>query len=184
MLVDEADNEIGSAEKLSAHEAPGQLHRAVSVFLFDSSGRLLLQRRAASKHHFQGLWGNTACSHPWPGETVVEAGERRLAEEMGIKASLKPVGWFVYRAEDGVSGLVEHELDHVLVGVSDDEPVLDPSEADAFDHVEPTELARRLSDGEPGFVPWLPLAIEAFPALVDGSWANFRQERAHPRAGA
>ena len=174
VLVDFDDRELGTAEKLSAHDAPGQLHRAVSVFLFDSSGRLLLQRRAASKHHFQGLWGNTACSHPRPGENAVEAGERRLAEEMGIEASLRALGWFVYRAEDGESGLVEHELDHVLVGVSDDEPVVDPAEADAFDHLEPTELARRLSDDERRFVPWLLLAITAFPALVDGSWANFR----------
>ena len=165
ILVDEADGEIGTAEKLAAHQAPGQLHRAISVFLFDSSGRLLLQRRAADKHHFAGLWGNTACSHPRPGEDVVAAAERRLLEEMGIEASLRDAGWFIYRAQDPISGLVEHELDHVLVGVSDDDPTMDPAEADAFDRVDLAELVSQLQVDESGYVPWLRLALEGVPEL-------------------
>ena len=169
VLVDESDNEIGSMEKLEAHQAPGQLHRAISVFLFDSTGRLLLQRRSHQKHHFQRLWGNTACSHPRPGEETVAAGERRLREEMGIRASLRELGTFTYRAEDAESGLVEHELDHVLIGVSDDDPHMDLREADAFDRVDPVELITRLRQDETGFVPWLRLAMESVPALWDGS---------------
>lgn len=165
ILVDEDDSQTGTAEKLAAHEAPGLLHRAVSVFLFDSTGRLLLQRRSSQKHHFRGLWGNTACSHPRPGEGNVAAGERRLLEEMGIQAKLSDVGSFIYRAGDSDSGLVEHELDHVLVGVNDDDPRMDLREADAFDRVDPAALRDRLHDNQGGFAPWLLPALEAFPTL-------------------
>ena len=171
ILVDEDDHEIGVEEKLAAHQTPGQLHRAVSVFVFDTRGDLLLQRRSPQKHHFCGLWANTACSHPRPGEETVAAGVRRLREEMGIQASLVDVGRFEYRAEDHESGLVEHELDHVLVGVSDDDPRMDLREADAFDRVDPEELVVRLRQNEDGFAPWLRLAMEAVPALWDGSRA-------------
>lgn len=169
ILVDETDVEVGTEEKLAAHEAPGKLHRAISVFVFDTSGQMLLQRRSSAKHHFRGLWGNTACSHPRPGEETLAAGERRLREEMGIEASLEAVGWFIYFAEDLESTLVEHELDHVLVGVSDDDPHLDLREVDSFDRVDPGTLLDRLRADETGFVPWLRVAMEAFPALWDGT---------------
>lgn len=169
VLVDESDAEVGTAEKFAAHEMPGQLHRAMSVFVFGTDGRLLLQRRSPQKHHFKRLWGNTACSHPRPGEDIVEAGERRLREEMGIRTPLRHLGSFLYRAEDEESGLVEHELDHILVGVTDDDPHMDLREADAFDRVDPQALFERLQTDEMGFVPWLRLAMEAVPALREGS---------------
>ena len=175
ILVDEDDVELGAEEKLAAHEPPGQLHRAISVFLFDTSGRILLQRRARQKHHFRGLWGNTACSHPRPGEEIVVAGQRRLREEMGIQARLRKLGWFIYRAEDEESGLVEHELDHVLVGTSDDDPHMDLREADAFDRVDPGALPARIRADETSFVPWLRPAMEAVPALWDGRWDGSRE---------
>jgi isopentenyl-diphosphate delta-isomerase len=115
VLVDPNDSVVGTAPKLDAHR-DGRLHRAVSVMLFDDDGRLLLQRRADSKYHSAGLWSNTCCGHPRPGESVNDAGLRRLSAELGIDdCQLTGVGEFVYFAllDDG---LVEHELDHVLIG--------------------------------------------------------------------
>ena len=165
VLVDESDEPIGEMEKMAAHTGDGHLHRAISVLVFGTDGRLLLQRRARSKHHFRGLWANTACSHPRLGEAVVEAGERRLREEMGLSAPLGSHGTFIYRAVDPRTGLVEHELDHVLVGVTDAEPVLDVSEADAWDRVDPVALLTRLRRSEAGYAPWLRPALEVVPAL-------------------
>jgi isopentenyl-diphosphate delta-isomerase len=115
VLVDPSDAVVGTAPKLDAHR-DGRLHRAVSVMLFDHEGRLLLQRRADSKYHSGGLWSNTCCGHPRPGESNNDAGLRRLSAELGIDdCELTGVGEFVYFARlDG--GLVEHELDHVLIG--------------------------------------------------------------------
>jgi isopentenyl-diphosphate delta-isomerase len=115
VLVDERDTAYGVAPKLDAHR-DGRLHRAISVVLFDDRGRLLLQRRAEAKYHSGGLWSNTCCGHPRPGESVRDAAERRLSAELGIRGcELTVVSQFVYRAKL-TDGLVEHELDHVLVG--------------------------------------------------------------------
>jgi isopentenyl-diphosphate delta-isomerase len=115
VLVDARDLAVGVAPKLEAHRT-GQLHRAVSVLLFDDAGRVLLQRRAAAKYHSAGLWSNTCCGHPRPGESVASAGGRRLRDELGIMGCrLTSVAAFQYRAELG-NGLVEHEVDHVLIG--------------------------------------------------------------------
>ena len=126
VLVDERDLEIGSEEKLRAHR-DAALHRAVSVFLFDGSGAVLLQQRAAGKYHSGGLWSNACCGHPRPGETPADAAHRRLREEMGIDGPLAPAFTVTYRAELG-AGLVEHEFDHVFVGRSDADPTPDPGE--------------------------------------------------------
>lgn len=163
VLVDEDDRVIGESGKTAAHEGDGRLHRAISVFLFDDAGRVLLQRRAATKHHFRGLWANTCCSHPRPGETVLDAGERRLVEEMGIRASLSEVGVFTYKATDAESGLVEHEVDHVLAGSYSGEPSPDPEEVDDWAWVDARTLGERLREGGSGYVPWLAPAIELFP---------------------
>jgi len=112
--VDEHDQEIGVVEKMSAHRE-GVLHRAFSVFVFDRSGRLLLQRRALDKYHSGGLWSNTCCSHPGPGERPIDAAHRRLEEEMGFDCPLTGGYAFTYRVDVG-NGLVEHEFDHVFVG--------------------------------------------------------------------
>ncbi len=128
VLVDVEGNEIGSAEKLAAHQPPGQLHLAFSVFLYRFDGKLLVQQRAASKYHFPLLWANSCCSHPSPGEDVVASAQARVREELGYEVELSDVGTIVYRAECAESGLVEHELDHVLVGSVEGEPSPDPSE--------------------------------------------------------
>ena len=122
VLVDEQDRPLGTAAKLEAHQSGGRLHRAFSVFIFDSAGRMLLQRRGAGKYHFGGLWTNACCSHPQRDEPVVEAARPRLREEFGFDAELTPAFTFIYRATDPASGLTEHEFDHVFFGRFDGEP--------------------------------------------------------------
>jgi isopentenyl-diphosphate delta-isomerase len=117
VLVNEAGAAQGTTEKLRAH-TEGWLHRALSVFVFDREGRLLLQRRAADKYHSGGLWSNTCCSHPYPDEAPRAAARRRLQEEMGFSCSITPAFHFTYRAPVGPT-LTEHEYDHVFVGVAD-----------------------------------------------------------------
>ena len=126
ILVDEKDNPIGLMEKIKAHEE-AVLHRAFSVFVINVRGELLLQKRALHKYHSPGLWTNTCCSHQRPGETNVEAGRRRLREEMGMDCELEDTFWFIYKAAFD-NGLTEHELDHVLVGHSEENPVINPDE--------------------------------------------------------
>src|SRR5437764_8203432 len=116
VLLNEDGTEAGTEDKAAAHEAPGRLHLAFSVFLFDPSGRVLLQQRAAGKALFAGLWSNSCCSHPRPGENVADAGRRRVREELGIGCDLEEVGVFAYHAHDAVSGLDERERVHVLAG--------------------------------------------------------------------
>ncbi|HEX8557533.1 MAG TPA: isopentenyl-diphosphate Delta-isomerase [Pyrinomonadaceae bacterium] len=158
ILVDERDREVGAAEKLRAHR-DGALHRAFSVFVFDRGGRLLLQRRARGKYHSGGLWSNTACGHPRPGEATDAAARRRLREEMGLDCDLREAFEFIYRAElDGA--LVEHEYDHVFVGVDEAEPAPDPSEVEEWRWVTMGELRRELRDEPQRYSYWLKLAVE------------------------
>jgi isopentenyl-diphosphate delta-isomerase len=130
ILVDIQDNEIGKMEKLEAH-VKGELHRAFSVFIFNNQNELLLQRRAFGKYHSEGLWTNTCCSHPAPGETVLQAANRRLMEEMELECPLESSFSFIYKAELE-NNLIEYELDHVMIGFSDETPHINPSEAIAF----------------------------------------------------
>ena len=158
VLVDRDGAAIGVADKLAAHRAPGTLHLAFSVFLFDTDGRLLVQRRAAAKYHFPLVWANSCCSHPQPGEELVAAAESRVAEELGLKITLNTVGSFVYRAKDDVSGLVEHEFDWVLVGALDDVPRPDPAEVAEVRLVSKDELDEALRTLE--FAPWFAVALK------------------------
>ena len=129
ILVDERDEARGTMEKMEAHRR-GELHRAFSVFVFTSEGKLILQRRAAHKYHSPGLWTNTCCSHPRAGESTLEAAHRRLQEEMGFDTELREVFHFIYREQ--VGELIEHELDHVFIGTFDGEPQLNPEETDGW----------------------------------------------------
>src|SRR5690606_9584214 len=126
ILVDEQDRAIGTMEKLAAHRE-GLLHRAISVFIFDNQGRLLVHQRAAHKYHSASLWTNTCCSHPRPGESVMDAAHRRLHEEMGMEADLTFAFAFQYRAVFD-NGLTEHEFDHVFIGHSSHIPSPNPAE--------------------------------------------------------
>ncbi|HNT49451.1 MAG TPA: isopentenyl-diphosphate Delta-isomerase [Cyclobacteriaceae bacterium] len=126
ILVDEHDRPVGTMEKLLAHQQ-GKLHRAFSILVFNSKGDLMLQQRAPDKYHSGGLWTNTCCSHPRPGENVIEAGKRKLIQEMGFDCDLTYSHTFIYKAELD-NNLTEHELDHVLIGYYDDEPILNKEE--------------------------------------------------------
>ena len=132
ILVDDNDSEIGTMEKLEAHKNGGTLHRAFSILVFDSSGsNTLLQLRARSKYHAGGLWTNTTCSHPRPGEETLAAAHRRLKEEMGFDTELRDVFSFIYRADVG-GGLTEYEYDHVFCGVYEGSVAPNPDEADGY----------------------------------------------------
>lgn len=156
VLVDADDVEVGRAEKVAAHRS-GALHRAFSVFVFDKTGRVLLQRRASGKYHSGGLWSNTCCGHPLPGESVEAAAKRRLFEEMGFICDLAPVSRFIYRAELG-GGMVEHEVDHVLRGTWSSTPSPNPAEVENWLWISPTELDEALRANPGRFTAWLPLA--------------------------
>lgn len=159
-LVDENDRLLGSADKLTAHLAPGQLHRAFSVFLFDGERRVLLQQRATSKYHFGGLWSNSCCGHPGPGEEVPAAASRRTDEELGTgPVELTAVGTLLYSASDERSGLVERELDHLLIGHYTREPQPDPDEVMATRWVAWDELVADVTATPERYTPWLPLAL-------------------------
>jgi len=164
IVVDEEDRAIGDVEKIAAHRGEGTLHRAFSIFIFDERGRTLLQRRAESKYHFGGLWTNACCGHPRPDESVVQAGTRRLREEMGITADLRPVASFRYSARDPESGLVEREIDHVLVGAFSGAPSPDPDEASEWRWIAPDSLIQELQRSPEAYTPWLPHAWEALRA--------------------
>ena len=172
ILVDASDRELGVGEKMQVHRA-GALHRAFSVFVFDRSGRLLMQKRAADKYHSGGLWSNTACGHPRPGEATLGAARRRLHEEMGFDCELREAFQFLYRAELG-EALVEHEYDHVFVGKYEGDPAPDPSEVSEWRWVTLGELLKGLSEQPHLYSRWLKLAVES------GHW---RGVTAHGVAG-
>jgi isopentenyl-diphosphate delta-isomerase len=159
VLVDCDDRPLGEMEKLQAHRE-GALHRALSVFVFNGKGDLLLQRRSAGKYHSGGLWTNTCCSHPRPDEPVQDAAARRLREEMGIAPALEPLFAFVYRSElDG--GLVEHEFDHVFAGRSDAEPDPDPAEVSEWRYVAPDDIRHELAEAPERFTAWFRICFES-----------------------
>jgi isopentenyl-diphosphate delta-isomerase len=184
VLVDEHDQTIGSLEKMAAHREP-LLHRAFSIFVFSSSGLLLLQRRAAGKYHSAGLWSNTCCGHPRPGEGTVDAARRRLVEEMGIDCALVAASTFVYRAELG-GGLIEHEFDHVFLGVHDGPPRPAPIEVSAWRWIDAGSLQQELRIRPLSFTAWFPPALDHVRGwLVRSSLADFSRAReVWRRAGA
>lgn len=152
ILVDKDDNAIGIMGKMEAHEK-ALLHRAVSVFIFNSSGKMLLQKRALHKYHSPGLWTNTACTHPEPGETNLQAAERRLRQEMGLRSDLEKAFDFIYKAHLD-NNLTEHELDHVFVGITDTPPVINEQEVSAFKYVDTQELLNDLSENPDHYTFW------------------------------
>lgn len=130
ILVNENDEQIGLMPKMEAHEK-AVLHRAFSVFIFNKKNELMLQQRAAHKYHSPLLWANTCCSHQRDGETNIEAGKRRLQEEMGFVTDLEDTISFIYKAPFD-NGLTEHEFDHVLIGKYEDAPTINPDEVAAW----------------------------------------------------
>jgi isopentenyl-diphosphate delta-isomerase len=165
VLVDDAGNEVGTMDKEAAHQAPGHLHLAFSVFLRSPSGQLLIQRRALEKYHFPGAWANACCSHPRPGEALADAARRRVAEELGLDSEPSEIGTFTYRATDPASGLVEHELDHIFTATVSADPEPDPSEVMEWRWIGPDELRARVNAADPTLAPWVSAAVHSFPEL-------------------
>jgi isopentenyl-diphosphate delta-isomerase len=161
ILVDASDNEVGQEEKLKAHQR-GALHRAFSVMIWDSKGRMLLQQRQAGKYHSGGLWSNACCGHPRPGEQSGAAAARRLNEEMGISCALTPIGTFSYRAELD-AGLIENEFVHLFRGVYDGAITPDPSECDDYIWLDKDAILSRIAARPDTFSAW-------FKKYADAGW--------------
>lgn len=157
ILVDEQDRECGRIEKLEAHRK-GLLHRAFSIFIFNTSGELLLQQRAEGKYHSGGLWTNTCCSHPRFGENMQEAVRRRLLEEMGMQCETSFAFSFLYKADVG-NNLVEHEYDHVYTGISDQLPVPRQSEAQNWKYMSMEKLQADLQHAPHRYTEWLKICM-------------------------
>ena len=162
ILVDNQDNETGVQDKLSVHQL-GLLHRAFSVFVFNSENELILQQRADGKYHSPGLWTNTCCSHPKPGEKTIDACKRRLMEEMGMECNLEFSFSFMYKCKFS-NGLTEHEFDHVYIGCADDLPVLNYAEVKEWKYINLTDLEKEIELHPDKFTEWLKIC---FPKLVD-----------------
>jgi len=152
VLVDENNKELGTMEKIEAHKK-GLLHRAVSVFIFNSKGEWLLQQRALHKYHSKGLWSNTSCTHPYPDETSKHAAERRLYEEMGLDVSLEEIFSFTYKIELE-NGMIEHELDHVFVGFSDNIPLINREEVESWKYLLVEDLKKDLIQNPDKYSFW------------------------------
>ncbi|MFI8416291.1 isopentenyl-diphosphate Delta-isomerase [Serratia sp. NPDC078593] len=171
ILVDENDIPQGTMEKLAAHQQ-ARLHRAISVYIFNTQGELLLQRRALNKYHAAGLWGNTCCSHPYPGEESHKAASRRLQEEMGMSCPLQKILTLRYCVDVG-GGLSEHELTHIFIGFSNANPIPNVEEVDAFIHMPLDGLLSSIKT-EPGYyAPWFKLCLPDVLAALSKNKPGF-----------
>lgn len=162
ILVDDQDRAIGRMEKLEVHQK-GLLHRAVTVYVFNSRHQLLLQRRASGKYHCGGLWSNTTCGHPYPEESTRHAAERRLNEEMGLSLRLEPIFELSYYLPLA-NGLIEHEYGHVLFTLSDKLPQLNPEEADDWRYASLPEIQQEIAAHPERFTPWFLHTFARIPA--------------------
>lgn len=157
ILVDEQDNAIGSMGKMEVHEK-ALLHRAFSIFIFNKKGELLLQKRAANKYHSAGLWTNTCCSHPRPGEDTSTAAHNRLQQEMGFTTALSKTFSFIYKAPFD-NGLTEHEYDHVFTGTYNGVVQPDPQEVSDYCY-QPIAAIKSNIILQPGnFTEWFKIAL-------------------------
>lgn len=160
ILVDEQDNQIGLMPKLEAHEK-ALLHRAFSVFVFNRNNELMLQQRAMHKYHSPGLWTNTCCSHQRNGETNIQAGKRRLQEEMGFVTELKESISFIYKAPFD-NGLTEHEYDHVMIGYFDGDPKINQDEVADWKWMSLEEVKLDMSLNPEVYTAWFKIIFEKF----------------------
>lgn len=160
ILVDPQDRKTGLMEKQLAHQK-GVLHRAFSVFIFNNKGELMLQQRALDKYHSPGLWTNTCCSHQRDGESNIEAGKRRLFEEMGFVTELEEKTSFIYKASFD-NGLTEHELDHVMVGYYDQDPSINKEEVADWKWVDMDELKKDMTQNPHNYTEWFKIIFEKY----------------------
>lgn len=160
ILVNTQDEQIGTMPKMEAHEK-AQLHRAFSVFIMNDNGETMLQQRAAHKYHSPLLWTNTCCSHQRVGETNIEAGQRRLQEEMGFTADLKELFSFIYKAPFD-NGLTEHELDHVMMGSYNGSPKINQEEVADFKWMKPEDIQKDIAENPEQYTVWFKIIFEKF----------------------
>ena len=170
ILVNEHDDMVGTIDKMEAHKQ-GLLHRAFSVFIFNSKGEMLMQQRALTKYHSAGLWTNACCSHPMPGEKTIDAAQRRLMEELGFEAPIEKIFDFTYKAEFD-NGLTEHEFDHVFAGEYEGEIDANPDEVKDFSYKEISEIKNMLQEHPQKFTAWFHIA---FPKIEEW-WATRYQK--------
>ncbi len=165
ILVNENDEQIGLMPKLEAHEK-ALLHRAFSVFIFNDKKELMLQQRALHKYHSPGLWTNTCCSHQRDGETNLEAGKRRLQEEMGFETPLKETTSFIYKAPFD-NGLTEYEYDHILVGNYNDNPVINPDEVASWKWMPLEEVKEDIKNKPDQYTAWFKIIFDKFYSFIN-----------------
>ena len=158
ILVDQQDNPRGLMPKMEAHEK-AELHRAFSVFIFNEKNELMLQQRAKHKYHSPLLWTNTCCSHQRDGESNVQAGKRRLFEEMGFVTEIKEVFSFIYKAPFD-NGLTEHELDHVMVGYYNEDPIINRDEVEAFKWMTLDDVKTDIENRHELYTAWFKIIFE------------------------
>lgn len=160
ILVNEKDEPIGLMPKMEAHEK-ALLHRAFSVFVMNANGETMLQQRAKDKYHSPLLWTNTCCSHQREGESNIDAGTRRLMEEMGFTTELKELFSFVYKAPFD-NGLTEHEFDHVMVGYFENEPDINPEEVADWKWMQPEDIKKDIAENPDEYTAWFKIIFERF----------------------
>mgnify|MGYP003683501063 CR=1 FL=1 len=160
ILVNENDEQIGLMEKIEAHEK-ALLHRAFSVFILNDKGELMLQQRALHKYHSPGLWTNTCCSHQRDGESNINAGKRRLQEEMGFVTELAEAVSFIYKAPFD-NGLTEHEYDHVMVGTYNDEPKINPDEVASWKWMDVQAVKDDIAANPDEYTAWFKIIFDKF----------------------
>ena len=160
ILVNQFDEQIGTMPKMEAHRK-AVLHRAFSVFIMNSKGETMLQQRAAEKYHSPMLWTNTCCSHQRVGETNIEAGKRRLQEEMGFDTELKELFNFIYKAPFD-NGLTEHELDHVMMGYYEEDPKINTEEVANWKWMRPEAIKNDISQAPENYTAWFKIIFERF----------------------
>ena len=165
VLVDEEDFQLGLMPKLEAHRK-GVLHRAFSVFVFNSSKLLLMQKRSSLKYHSPGLWTNTCCSHQRDGESTVDAAKRRLNEEMGLNVDLKETFSFIYKA-NLENGLIEHEFDHVLVGFTDFNPKINTNEVEDWKWIDLSFLELDLDKNPNIYTEWFKIIFKKVKGYIE-----------------
>ncbi len=165
ILVDENDNQIGLMPKMEAHEK-ALLHRAFSVFVFNTENELMIQQRAEHKYHSPGLWTNTCCSHQREGESNLKAGKRRLQEEMGFETSLEEVMSFIYKAPFD-NGLTEHEYDHVMIGYYNDIPNINPDEVADWKWMSLDAIKKDMLVHPEIYTEWFKIIFEKFYEFIN-----------------
>ena len=160
ILVDEEDNQIGLMPKMEAH-LKGKLHRAFSIIIFNSDRKILLQKRASTKYHTPNLWSNTCCSHQREDEDNIDAGKRRLNEEMGFVTNLYNFSSFIYRVEFS-NGLIEHENDHIMLGIFDGTPKPNPNEVDEWKWIDIDILAEDMQINPDHYTAWFMIIMNNY----------------------